>query len=109
MPNPKLGTVTKDVVKAIQEAKSGAVKFKVERKGIIHAGIGKKSFSDDALLDNIKAFMLAVVDAKPEPLKGKYIRGVHLSSTMGPGVKIDIPSVDPGSARFMLNLPVGLK
>jgi large subunit ribosomal protein L1 len=104
MPNPKMGTVTKDVAKAIKAAKAGAVKFKVEKKGIIYAGVGKLSFSNEALLGNIRAFMLAVIENKPEGLKGKYLTSVYLSSTMGPGVKIVLPSVDPGNARFMLNM-----
>jgi large subunit ribosomal protein L1 len=106
MPNPKTGTVTKEVGKAVRAAKAGAVKFKVEKNGIIHAGIGKKSFTDEALLGNIRAFMLAVVEVKPEGLKGKYLEGAHISCTMGPGVPVELPTVDPGNGRFMLDLSI---
>lgn len=104
MPNPKLGTVTTDTARAVKDAKAGAITFKVEKKGVIHAGIGKKSFSDEELLENIRAFMVAVVDAKPDALKGKYLREVYLSSTMGPGIRVELPNVDPGNGKFMLNL-----
>lgn len=103
MPNPKMGTVTDDVTRAVKQAKEGQVPFRVEKQGIVHAGIGKVSFSKEALLENIRSVMVAIVDAKPEGFKGKYIQKVHLSSTMGPGVHIDLPSVDPSSARFMLS------
>jgi len=103
MPNPKMGTVTKDVAKAVKTAKAGAVQFRVEKKGIVQAGIGKVSFSEQQLLDNVRAFMVAVSDCKPEGLKGKYVLGVHLASTMGPGIKIDVASVDPTSPRFMID------
>ncbi len=103
MPTPKMGTVTKDVARAVKEAKAGAVQFRVEKKGIVHAGIGKLSFTDAALLDNIRAFMVAVADAKPEGLKGKYIMKVHVKSTMGPSFNVQVPSVDPSNARFMLD------
>ena len=104
MPNPKMGTVTKDMAKAVRNAKAGAVKFKVEKKGIIQAGIGKRSFTNEALLGNIRAFMLAVIEAKPEGLKGKYLRVAHISSSMGPGIPVEVSSVDPGNARFMLDM-----
>ena len=104
MPNPKMGTVTKDTAKAVRAAKAGAVKFKVEKKGIIQAGVGKRSFTHEALVGNIRSFMLAVTEAKPEGLKGKYLRVAHISSTMGPGIPVDLASVDPGNARFMLDL-----
>jgi len=104
MPNPKLGTVTKNVVGAIKNAKAGAIKFKVEKQGIVHAGVGKRSFSDGALLDNIRSLMIAVADHKPDGLKGKYIRRVHISSSMGPSIEVQLPTVDPSSPRFMLNL-----
>jgi large subunit ribosomal protein L1 len=104
MPNPKMGTVTKDITKAVKTAKAGVVQFKVEKKGIIQAGVGKKSFSDEALLDNVRSFMVSVYDAKPDGLKGKYMRRAHISSTMGPGIEVELPSIDPSSARFMLNL-----
>ena len=90
MPNPKLGTVTPDVAKAVKEAKSGAVEFKVEKAGIIHAGVGKASFKPDVLAQNIRAFVDAVQKAKPAGAKGNYIKKVSISSTMGPGVKIDL-------------------
>jgi len=103
MPAPKLGSVTNDVAKAIKAAKAGAVQFRVEKKGIIHAGIGKLSFSDEALIENVKAFMIAVNDVKPENFKGKYLKQVHLSSTMGPGFHIELSSVDPTNPKFMID------
>lgn len=106
MPNPKMGTVTKDVVKAIKDAKAGAVQFKTERQGVIHAGLGKVSFESAAILENIRTFMLSLMDVKPEGFKGKYILSAFLRSSMGPGVEVDLPSVDPASPRFMLHLPV---
>lgn len=90
MPNPKLGTVTPDVAKAVKEAKSGAVEFKLEKAGIIQAGVGKASFAPEALVQNIRAFVDAVQKAKPSGAKGSYIKKVSISSTMGPGVKIDL-------------------
>ena len=93
MPNPKLGSVTNDVGAAIEAAKGGQVEFRVEKAGIIHAGVGKVSFSDDALVENIKAFVGAISRAKPSGAKGTYIKRVSLSSTMGPGLKIDVASV----------------
>jgi large subunit ribosomal protein L1 len=103
MPNPKMGSVTKDVAKAIKAAKAGAVQFRVEKAGIVQAGIGKLSFDREQLLENIRSFMVAVSDSKPEGLKGKYLLSVHLSSTMGPGIPVDISNVDPSSAKFMLD------
>ena len=103
MPNPKMGTVTKDVGKAIKAAKAGAVQFRVEKAGIIQAGIGKLSFKNEQILDNIRSFMVAISDVKPEGFKGKYILNVNLSSTMGPGILIDTPNADPSSAKFMLD------
>ena len=93
MPNPKLGTVTQDVTKAVKDAKGGQVEFRVEKAGIIHAGIGKASFSEDQILANVKAFADAVSRAKPSGVKGTFMKKVSLSSTMGPSVKIDIPSL----------------
>lgn len=89
MPNPKVGTVTADVTDAVKAAKGGAVEFRVEKAGIIHAGVGKASFSEDALVQNIKAFIDAVTKAKPSGAKGTFIKKVAISSTMGPGVKIE--------------------
>ena len=89
MPNPKVGTVTPDVTGAVKAAKGGAVEFRVEKAGIIHGGIGKASFSEDALLQNIKAFADAVQKAKPAGAKGTYVKRVAVSSTMGPGVHVD--------------------
>ncbi len=92
MPNPKVGTVTMDVATAVKDSKGGAVEFRVEKAGIVHAGIGKVSFSEDALVQNARAFVDALVKAKPTGAKGTYVRGVALSSTMGPGVKVDTSS-----------------
>ena len=89
MPNPKLGTVTMNVAQAVKDAKSGQVEFRVEKAGIIHAGIGKASFPADDLKANFDAFVDAIVKAKPAGAKGKYLQRVSVSSTMGPGVKID--------------------
>lgn len=93
MPNPKVGTVTPDVSKAINDAKGGAVQFRVEKAGIVHAGVGKVSFSEDKISENIKALVDAVSKAKPSGAKGTYMKRVAVSSTMGPGVKIDLASV----------------
>jgi len=93
MPNPKVGTVTPNVGEAVKNAKGGAVEFRVEKAGIVHAGVGKASFSEDALLENVKAFTSAVAKAKPSGAKGTYIRRVAISSTMGPGVHVDPKSV----------------
>lgn len=90
MPNPKVGTVTMDVTKAIEASKGGAVEFRAEKAGVIHAGIGKASFTEAALHENIKAFLDAIVKAKPSGAKGTYLKKIALSSTMGPGVKVDI-------------------
>jgi large subunit ribosomal protein L1 len=89
MPNPKVGTVTMDVKKAVADAKGGAVEFRVEKAGIVQAGIGKASFSEEQIRQNAKAFIDAVVKAKPTGAKGTYVRKVAMSSTMGPGVRID--------------------
>ena len=93
MPNPKVGTVTPNVGEAVKRAKAGAVQFRVEKAGIVHAGIGKASFDEDKIAQNVKAFVDAVLKAKPEGAKGAYIKGVALSSTMGPGVKVDLGSI----------------
>ena len=93
MPNPKLGSVTNDVAAAIQATKGGQVEFRVEKAGIIHAGIGKASFDEVALVENVKAFVGAIGRAKPSGAKGTYIKRVSLSSTMGPGLKVDVASV----------------
>jgi large subunit ribosomal protein L1 len=93
MPNPKVGTVTMDVKGAVAAAKGGAVEFRVEKAGIVHAGIGKASFDENKLVENIKAFADAVAKAKPAGAKGTYVQKVAISSTMGPGVKVDPASV----------------
>ena len=93
MPNPKLGTVTMDVAKAVNDAKSGQVEFRVEKAGIIHAGIGKASFSEGDLKENFTAFVDAIIKAKPSGAKGKFIKKLSVSSTMGPGVKVDLEEV----------------
>jgi large subunit ribosomal protein L1 len=90
MPNPKLGTVTVDVEKAVKDAKSGSVEYRAEKNGIVHVGVGKASFSEEQLLGNIKALLDALQRAKPATSKGNYMQRIALSSTMGPGVKVDI-------------------
>jgi large subunit ribosomal protein L1 len=92
MPNPKIGTVTPDVAEAVTAAKGGQVTFKVEKAGVVHAGVGKVSFPPDKLEENIRAFVDAVQRAKPSGAKGTYMKKVSLSSTMGPGVSVDIAS-----------------
>ena len=93
MPNPKVGTVTADVEEAIKGAKGGAVEFRVEKAGVVHAGIGKASFSETALVENVKALTDAIMKAKPSGAKGTYVKKIALSSTMGPGVKIEPSSL----------------
>jgi large subunit ribosomal protein L1 len=93
MPNPRVGTVTMDVTSAVKGAKGGAVEFRVEKAGIVQAGVGKASFADARLVENIKAFVDAVVKAKPTGSKGNYIRKISLSSSQGVGVKLDVASV----------------
>ena len=89
MPNPKVGTVTPNVTQAVKDAKGGAVQFRVEKAGIVHAGVGKASFSEAAIAENVKAFIDAVNKAKPQGAKGTYVKKISVSSTMGPGLKID--------------------
>jgi large subunit ribosomal protein L1 len=89
MPNPKAGTVTTDVARAVQEIKAGKVEFRVDKTGIIHAPVGKLSFGPESLTENAAALIGAVMKAKPAAAKGKYVRGVSISSTMGPGIKVD--------------------
>jgi len=98
MPNPKVGTVTMDVVGAVKGAKGGAVEFRVEKAGIVQAGIGKASFSEEKLVENIRAFADAVNKAKPSGAKGHFVQRVAISSTMGPGVKVDPASLASTSA-----------
>ena len=98
MPNPKVGTVTMDVAAAVEAAKGGAVEFRVEKAGIVHAGIGKASFGEEALVENVRAFVDAVVKARPSGAKGTYLEGISLSSTMGIGVRIE-PSTVTTSPR----------
>jgi large subunit ribosomal protein L1 len=98
MPNPKVGTVTMDIAGAVKASKGGAVEFRVEKAGIVHAGVGKASFPADKLAENIRAFADAVQKAKPQGAKGQFINRIAISSTMGPGVKIEPASVMAGSA-----------
>jgi large subunit ribosomal protein L1 len=93
MPNPKLGTVTMDVTKAITDAKGGQVEFRVEKAGIVHAGIGKASFTQADLAENFRAFMDAIIRNKPSGAKGKFVQKVSVSSSMGPGVKVDLEQI----------------
>ena len=93
MPNPKLGTVTQDVAEAVRGAKGGQVEFRVEKTGIIHAGVGKASFDEGALVENVTAFVDAIAKAKPSGVKGTYFKKVAISSTMGPGVKVEVSSI----------------
>ena len=98
MPNPKLGTVTNDVTEAVQAAKGGQVEFRAEKAGLVHAGVGRLSFSEEALVQNVTAFVDAIVKAKPSGAKGTYIKKVALSSTMGPGLKVEVGSLSAASA-----------
>ena len=98
MPNPKLGTVTPNLAEAIKGAKGGQVEYRVEKAGIIHAGVGKASFSADALIENVRTLVDAVNKAKPSGAKGTFIKKVSLSSTMGPGIKLDVASTLSSSA-----------
>ena len=90
MPNPKVGTVTMDVAEAVKNAKGGEVQFKAEKAGVVHAGVGKASFDDTKLVENVRAFISAVSKAKPAGAKGTYLKKISLTSTMGPGVSIDV-------------------
>jgi large subunit ribosomal protein L1 len=99
MPNPKVGTVTMDITNAVKGAKGGSVEFRVEKAGIVQAGVGKASFGEDKLVENIKAFVDAVNRAKPSGAKGHYINRVAISSTMGPGVKVDLGSLSSGGQQ----------
>jgi large subunit ribosomal protein L1 len=90
MPNPRLGTVTQNIAEAVQAAKGGQVEFRADKAGIVHAGVGKASFTEAALIDNVRAFVGAITRAKPTGVKGTYINRVNLSSTMGPGVKVEL-------------------
>jgi len=90
MPNPRLGTVTQNVTEAVQAAKGGQVEFRAEKAGIVHAGVGKASFTDNALADNVRAFVGAITRGKPGGVKGTYIKKVAVSSTMGPGVRVEL-------------------
>jgi large subunit ribosomal protein L1 len=96
MPNPKLGTVTPNIAEAVKSAKGGAVEFRAEKAGIVHAGIGKASFTEEALVENVQAFVNSISRAKPSGAKGTFIEKVSLSSTMGPGVKIDLGTLLSG-------------
>lgn len=93
MPNPKLGTVTADVGKAVEEAKAGQVQYRVEKAGIVHAGVGKLSFESDKLEENVRAFVDAIIKAKPPGAKGQYLKKASLTSTMGPGLKLQVASL----------------
>lgn len=93
MPNPKVGTVTMDVAAAVKSSKGGAVEFRVEKAGIIHAGVGKASFDGKAIEENIRAFADAVIKAKPSGVKGNFLKRIAVTSTMGPGVKVDLTSL----------------
>ncbi|WP_225767084.1 50S ribosomal protein L1 [Inquilinus sp. Marseille-Q2685] len=97
MPNPKLGTVTPDVAGAIKAAKGGAVEFRAEKAGIVHAGVGKASFTEEALIGNIRAFVEAIQRAKPSGAKGTYLKKVTVTSTMGPGYKLDLAKLHEGA------------
>ena len=94
MPNPKTGTVTAEIAKAVREIKAGKVEFRVDKTGIIHAPLGKTSFATDSLLANAHALVDSIVKAKPAAAKGKYLKSVTLSSTMGPGIRIDTTHID---------------
>ena len=94
MPNPKSGTVTPDVAKAVEEVKKGKIDFKVDKNGIVHSSIGKISFTPEQIRDNAKEFIATLIKLKPATAKGTYVKSIYLSSTMSPGVKLDTKSVD---------------
>lgn len=96
MPNPRVGTVTPNVAQAVKDAKGGSIEFRVEKSGIVHAGIGKASFTEEAITANVRAVMEALAKAKPSGAKGVYVRRVSLSSTMGPGFKVDTTTLSAG-------------
>jgi large subunit ribosomal protein L1 len=99
MPNPRLGTVTANVGEAVRAAKGGQVEFRAEKAGVVHAGVGKASFTEAALVDNVRAFVGAITRAKPSGAKGTYIKKVSLSSTMGPGIKVELPGLADEASR----------
>ena len=99
MPNPKLGTVTPDVKKAVEEAKGGAIEYRAEKTGIVHAGVGKASFDEGKIVENVTAFIETIQKARPAGAKGSFIKKVTLSSTMGPGIKIDLDAMEGGQAK----------
>lgn len=101
MPNPKLGTVTLNIRDAVLAAKRGQAEFRVEKRGIVMAALGKVSFTSPELRENIRAFLLAVSDQKPEGIKGVFMRTATLASTMGPGIPLDMAYLDPASPRFL--------
>jgi large subunit ribosomal protein L1 len=96
MPNPKVGTVTPDIAKAVEDAKGGQVQYRAEKAGIVHAGIGKASFAEEALVENVRAFFSAISAAKPSGAKGTYIKRVSIGSTMGPSVRLDVAGLSSG-------------
>src|SRR6266853_3060633 len=98
MPNPKVGTVTMDVTQAVKDAKGGAVEFRVEKAGIVQAGVGKASFTEDAIVANVRTFIDSVLKARPSGAKGTYLKKISISSTMGPGVKIALDSIGQAGA-----------
>jgi len=93
MPNPKTGTVTLDIGKAVKEIKAGKLEFRVDKAGIVHVPVGKASFGAEQLIDNAKAVLMSLLRAKPASAKGNYVKGVTISTTMGPGVKVDLSQV----------------
>ena len=99
MPNPKLGTVTPNITDAVAAAKGGEIQFRVEKAGIVHAGVGKLSFSEDQLIENLRAFVDAIHKAKPSGVKGTYLKKASISSTIGPGIKVDVAAPSDATAR----------